>query len=55
MLAEAFAKTRPSVAAVLGLGDRAGLDAGGLVHSLFVGLLIQVLLDPALAIEGERM
>jgi AcrR family transcriptional regulator len=56
MLAEGFAKTRPGVAAVLGLGgDRAGLDAGGLVHSLFVGLLLQVLLDPALAIEGERM
>jgi hypothetical protein len=30
-------------------------DAAGLVHSLFAGLLVQVLLDPALTIEGERM
>jgi hypothetical protein len=25
------------------------------VHALFAGLLFQVLLDPGLAIEGERM
>jgi AcrR family transcriptional regulator len=55
MLAEGFRRTRPRVAALLGLGgDRAGQDAAGLVHSLFVGLLFQVLLDPALGIEGKR-
>ena len=56
LLAEGFRKTRPSLAAVLGLGDdEAGLDAAGLVLSLFDGLLLQTLIDPALAIEGERM
>jgi AcrR family transcriptional regulator len=56
MLAQGFRKTRPNVAALLGLGsDRDGEDAAGLVHSLFTGLLFQVLLDPSLAIEGERM
>ena len=56
LLAEGFRKTRPSLAAVLGLGDdEAGLDAAGLVLSLFDGLLFQTLIDPALAIEGERM
>jgi AcrR family transcriptional regulator len=56
MLTEGFRRTRPRVAALLGLGDdRAGEDAAGLVHSLFVGLLFQELLDPALAIEGNRM
>ncbi|MEX2193919.1 MAG: TetR/AcrR family transcriptional regulator [Thermoleophilaceae bacterium] len=56
LLAEGFRRTRPNVAAVLGLGgDQAGEDAAALVHSLFTGLLFQVLLDPALAIEGERM
>jgi AcrR family transcriptional regulator len=55
-LAEGFRRTRPSVAALLGLGDdRIGRDAGGLVLALFYGHLIQVLLDPALAIEGARM
>jgi AcrR family transcriptional regulator len=56
LLVEGFAHTRPNVAALLELGnDQAGNDAGGLVHSLFVGLLFQALLDPSLAIEGERM
>jgi AcrR family transcriptional regulator len=56
MLAEGFRHTRPNVAALLGLGsDRAGEDAAGLVHSLFTGLLFQVLLDPELAIDGKRM
>jgi AcrR family transcriptional regulator len=56
LLADGFARTRPSVAALLGLGDdRAGLDAAGLVLAQFYGLLLQVLLDPALAIEGDRM
>jgi AcrR family transcriptional regulator len=55
-LAEGFDRTRPSVAALLGLGDdRAGRDAAGLVLAMFYGHLIQVLLDPALAIEGGRM
>jgi AcrR family transcriptional regulator len=55
-LAEGFQHSRPNVAAVLGLGeDQAGLDAAGLVLSLFHGLLLQVLLDPGLAIEGDRM
>jgi hypothetical protein len=41
---------------VLALGqDQAGQDAAGLVLGLFYGLLVQVLLDPALAIDGERM
>jgi AcrR family transcriptional regulator len=56
ILAEGFRRTRPNVAALLGLGsDQAGEDAAGLVHSIFAGLLFQVLLDPTLAIEGERM
>lgn len=56
LLIEGFAKTRPTLAAVLGLGDDdSGEDAAGLVHSMFVGLLFQTLLDPELAIEGERM
>jgi AcrR family transcriptional regulator len=56
LLAEGFRHTRPNIAALLGLGDdEAGRDAAGLVHSLFVGLLFQQLLDPELGIEGDRM
>jgi AcrR family transcriptional regulator len=56
MLAGGFARSRPNVAAVLGLGDdEPGLDAAGLVHALFYGLLLQAMLDPGLAIEGDRM
>jgi AcrR family transcriptional regulator len=56
ILAAGFRRTRTDVAAVLGLGaDQAGHDASGLVVALFNGLLFQVLLDPALAIPGERM
>jgi AcrR family transcriptional regulator len=56
LISDGFARTRPSVAGLLGLGDdRAGDDAAGLVLSLFYGLLFQTLLDPALAIEGKRM
>jgi len=56
LLAEGFLHTRRNLAAVLGLGtDQAAEDAAGLVHSLFTGLLFQVLLDPDLAIEGGRM
>jgi hypothetical protein len=56
LLSEGFRRTRPSLAALLGLGgDRVGEDAAGLVHSMFTGLLFQELLDPFLAIEGARM
>jgi len=56
LLAEGFRKTRADVAALLGLGsDEVGEDAAGLVHAQFTGLLLQTLLDPGLAIEGERM
>jgi AcrR family transcriptional regulator len=56
LLADGFANARPNVAAVLNLGDdETAHDAAGLVLALFHGLLIQVLLDPALAIEGKRM
>ena len=55
-LAAGFHRTRPNLASVLGLGgDQAGEDAAGLVLALFHGLLVQVLLDPALAIDGRRM
>jgi AcrR family transcriptional regulator len=56
LLAEGFRRTRPEVASLLGLGaDEAGVDAGGLVLALFDGLLFQVIVDPALAIDGKRM
>jgi AcrR family transcriptional regulator len=50
-LAAGFARTRPAVADLLGLDE----DAAGLVLAMFDGLLFQSLVDPALAIEGERM
>ncbi len=56
LLADGFRKTRPAVASILGLGvDQPGEDAAGLVLAMFDGLLIQILLDRGLAIEGERM
>jgi AcrR family transcriptional regulator len=56
LLADGYRRTRPRVASLLGLGDdMAGEDTGGLVLALFHGLLLQVLLDPALAIDGARM
>ncbi|MGH2963612.1 MAG: TetR/AcrR family transcriptional regulator [Solirubrobacterales bacterium] len=56
LLAAGFRRTRLNVASILGLGgDRAGEDAAGLVVALFDGLLFQALLDPALAVAGERM
>jgi AcrR family transcriptional regulator len=56
LLADGFRHTRPNVAGLLGLGsDQAGDDAAGLMHSMFTGLLFQVLLDPSLAIDGDRM
>jgi AcrR family transcriptional regulator len=55
-LAKGFRDARPNVASLLGLGsDEAGQDAAGLALAIFHGLLYQVLLDPALAIDGERM
>ena len=56
VLTDGFRRTRPRIAALFGLGDdQPGEDAAGLVHSIFVGLLFQALLDPGLAIEGRRM
>jgi len=56
LLADGFRRTRPAVAALLGLGgDQAGEDAAGLILAQFNGLLFQALLDPDLAIEGDRM
>jgi AcrR family transcriptional regulator len=56
LLADGFRRTRPRVAALLGLGeDQAGEDAAGLALALFNGLLFQALLDPDLAIEGKRL
>jgi AcrR family transcriptional regulator len=56
MLAAGFRRTRPNVATLLGFGsDQAGEDAAGLALALFNGLLFQTLVDPDLAIEGERM
>jgi AcrR family transcriptional regulator len=54
-LAGGFRRTRPRIARMLGLGDdQVGEDAAGLVHSLFVGLLLQQLLDQRLGIAAER-
>jgi AcrR family transcriptional regulator len=56
LLAAGFERSRPNVASLLGLGDdQTGHDAAGLVLALFNGVLFQVLLDPSLAIEGDRM
>ena len=56
ILAEGFARSRPNVATLLGLGDdQAGRDAAGVLLAQFHGMLIQTLLDSALAIEGRRM
>jgi AcrR family transcriptional regulator len=55
-LVEGFRRTRPAVAELLGLGqDQTGLDAAGLALAQFYGLLLQALLDPSLAIEGDRL
>lgn len=54
-LIEGFLHTRPRVARLLGLGeDDTGTDAGGLVHALFTGLLVQALLSDELLIDGDR-
>jgi AcrR family transcriptional regulator len=54
-LAAGFRRSRPAIATLLALGnDQTGEDAAGLLHSMFVGMLMQVLLDPELAIDGPR-
>jgi AcrR family transcriptional regulator len=56
LLVEGFRRTRPTIALLLALGsDQAGEDAAGLLHSQFMGLLLQVLLDPGLSIEADRL
>jgi AcrR family transcriptional regulator len=50
-LSAGFARTRPALAALLGLDE----DAAGLVLAMFDGLLFQSLVDPGLAIAGDRM
>jgi AcrR family transcriptional regulator len=55
-LAEGFSKTRPPIAGLLALGtDQAGRDAAGLLHAMFVGMLLQTSLDRDLTIEGTRL
>jgi AcrR family transcriptional regulator len=55
-LARGFRDSREDVARVLGLGPgQEGQDAAGLVLAMFHGLLFAGLLEPALAIEGDRL
>ena len=55
-LAAGFHRTRPRISALFDLGDdQAGHDAAGLALAQFYGLLLQALLDPALAIDGNRL
>jgi AcrR family transcriptional regulator len=55
-LVEGFMHTRPNIAALLGLGDDdIGTDAGGLVHALFTGLLVQSLLSHELNLDADRI
>jgi AcrR family transcriptional regulator len=54
-LAAGFRRTRPAVAELLELGsDQVGRDAAGLALSMFYGLMIEVQVDPGLAIAGKR-
>jgi AcrR family transcriptional regulator len=56
LLTAGFHRTRGALAELLGLGDdEAAHDTAGLVLALFNGLLFHALLDPTLAIEGDRM
>lgn len=56
LIVEGVLRTRRQVAQLIGFGDDAvGFDTGGLVLSMFYGLLFQALLDPDLAIEGDRL
>lgn len=55
-LAAGFQRTWPAIATLFELGDdQAGHDAAGLALAQFYGLLLQVLLDPALAVDGKRL
>ena len=55
-LVEGFLHTRPRVASLLGLGDDdVGIDAGGVVHAMFTGLLVQSLLGQELLIDSDRV
>jgi AcrR family transcriptional regulator len=54
-LSDGFRRTRPAVAELLELGsDQPGRDAAGLALAMFYGLMIQVQVDPGLAIPGKR-
>jgi len=56
LIVEGVQRTRRQVAQLIGFGDDAvGFDTGGLVLSMFYGLMFQALLDPDLAIEGDRL
>jgi AcrR family transcriptional regulator len=56
LLANGFRRARPAVAALLGLGDdEVAQDAAGLLLAQFHGMLLQVLLDSELSIDGKRM
>jgi AcrR family transcriptional regulator len=56
LLAGGFRRTRPQVAALLALGtDAAAHDAAGLLLAMFHGMLLQVMLDPALAVEARHV
>ncbi|MGV0815629.1 TetR/AcrR family transcriptional regulator [Mycolicibacterium boenickei] len=55
-LAAGFHRTRPVIAELFGLGDdQAGHDAAGLALAQFYGLLLQLSLDPTLAVDGPRL
>ena len=44
------------IAELFGLGaDQAGHDAAGLALAQFYGLLLQLSLDPTLAVDGPRL
>lgn len=56
LLVEGVEKTRPQVAQLIRLGeDETGTDAGSLVLSMFYGLLLQAVLQPDLAMGGDRL
>lgn len=55
-LADSYRQSRVALAKLLGLGaDEAGDDAAAVLLATFDGLLIQALLDPARALNPERV
>jgi AcrR family transcriptional regulator len=55
-LAAGFRRTRRAVAELFELGgDQPGSDAAGLALAMFYGQMIQVQLDPGLAVDGEQL